>query len=216
MLRVFVEDHIAYTDKAGITAVDVSDPASPVLLGQFGSIPGRRHTAFLPHRKHAAVTLDRTGVFFIDLSDPANMQIDGWYDTPCVAYDLFATDEYVFVGDICSIIRLCLPLPTDVPIDDTSLTLPIEFGLMPCYPNPFNSETTIPFSLERGTDISITIYNILGERVRTVFNGYALAGTNSARWDGKADDGATVASGLYVISLRTRDQNSSRRVLMIK
>jgi len=215
--RVFVEGNIAYTDMSGASAIDVSDPANPILLGQYGSTLAKRNITFLPKRQHAALARDHDGVLFVDLSDPSNMHIDGWYDTPCVAYNLFATAEYLYIGDICSVIRLCLPLPTDVPIvDDTAQILPATFGLLPCYPNPFNSETTIPFSLARGSNISIIIYNILGERVRTVFNGHASAGINSARWDGTTDNGTTVASGMYVVVLETASQRSSRRVMLVK
>jgi len=65
------------------------------------------------------------------------------------------------------------------------------------YPNPFNIETQIQFSLPKSSRVSISVYNILGQRIRDVMDKYFPAGTHQVSWDGRDDHGATVASGIY-------------------
>lgn len=76
-------------------------------------------------------------------------------------------------------------------------TPPTEFVLYPAYPNPFNPETTIEFSLPHSADVSLSIYNSLGERVAVLLEGVVATGMHSVVWD--ASD---FASGIYFYELK--------------
>ncbi len=77
-------------------------------------------------------------------------------------------------------------------------SLPLEYILFQNYPNPFNPSTTIKFQVPQTCDLSIKIYNILGQEVKTLFIGQVLRGTYSIQWDGLNDSGVKMSSGTYV------------------
>ena len=78
---------------------------------------------------------------------------------------------------------------------------PKRFSLSDNYPNPFNPTTSFSFTLPQGADVSINIYNLLGEKVASVYNNYAKPGTYTATWDGKDINGTNLPSGLYIYEL---------------
>ena len=83
---------------------------------------------------------------------------------------------------------------------------PPMYQLSQNYPNPFNSETVIWYYLPdvgyQPAEIEITIYNLLGKRVRSLVNGREYSGEHKVRWDGKDDSGKEVASGIYFYRLK--------------
>jgi hypothetical protein len=81
--------------------------------------------------------------------------------------------------------------------------LPKDFALENNYPNPFNPSTTISISVPRTSEVTLKIYNILGEEVRTVFHGPLEAGRYYFVWEGKNENGAQVATGIYLSRLTT-------------
>lgn len=76
-------------------------------------------------------------------------------------------------------------------------SLPTEFAVSPNYPNPFNPSTTISYQLPQGSEVTLEIYNMLGQKVRTLVSGRIAAGSYLAVWDGRNDNGAEVGSGIY-------------------
>ncbi|MCP4367898.1 MAG: T9SS type A sorting domain-containing protein, partial [Deltaproteobacteria bacterium] len=75
--------------------------------------------------------------------------------------------------------------------------LPAEFSLNQNYPNPFNPSTIIGFQLPKVSDVQLVIYNILGQRIKTLVKQKLTAGVYTAIWDGTNDTGAGVAAGIY-------------------
>ena len=97
-----------------------------------------------------------------------------------------------------------------------ALSIPIEFALMQNYPNPFNPSTTIKYDLPAEQNVRLEIYNILGERVKTLVNDTKKAGRYSITWNGKNDYGSRVASGVYIYTIRTKEFNRNMKMLMLK
>jgi hypothetical protein len=95
-------------------------------------------------------------------------------------------------------------------------TLPIEFALEQNCPNPFNPETVISFSLEKTADVSLEIFNCLGQKVRVLFAGNQPTGKHIVRFDGTDDTGAQLASGVYLYRLRVGDQQLARKMVLLK
>ena len=85
------------------------------------------------------------------------------------------------------------------------------FVLMNNYPNPFNAETTISYNLSVKGEVKITVYNIYGQLVETLFDGYENSGHHQVKWE--AGD---LASGIYVCKLETESVNLSRKMLLLK
>ncbi|MFZ5979020.1 MAG: FlgD immunoglobulin-like domain containing protein [Candidatus Zixiibacteriota bacterium] len=105
--------------------------------------------------------------------------------------------------------------PTPV-IDDWSETLPADFELHQNYPNPFNAVTQIEFTLSRRSDITLVVYNVLGQRVREWDFGSLPVGTYTETWDGTSDGGAEVASGVYFYMLRAENFTDTRKMILLK
>lgn len=94
--------------------------------------------------------------------------------------------------------------------------LPNDFGLAQNYPNPFNPSTTISFSVPSSMSATVEVYNILGMKVATVFDGIAEAGTNTVIWDGADNNGIQVASGVYFYRLSADNFDMTRKMVMMK
>lgn len=99
---------------------------------------------------------------------------------------------------------------------DTDEPLPRDFVLYQNHPNPFNDATTISYTLLRESDVSITIYNTLGQRIRLLNRGPERIGNHAISWDGKDAEGRQIASGLYYYRLKTAFGSDYKKMLMIK
>ncbi|MDO9577070.1 MAG: right-handed parallel beta-helix repeat-containing protein [Candidatus Cloacimonadales bacterium] len=84
------------------------------------------------------------------------------------------------------------------------------------YPNPFNPETNISFSIPLDQKITLTIYNLKGQKVRELVSGQFASGQHSVVWEGKDDNGKQVGSGLYFYKLKTDDKEISKKMLLLK
>jgi hypothetical protein len=96
-----------------------------------------------------------------------------------------------------------------------SSATPQEFGLLQNYQNPFNAGTVIPFRLENDLEWKLTIFNVAGQVVRT-FDSRDAAGVVQVEWDGTADAGTALASGVYFCRLEAAGAISSRRIVIMK
>ncbi len=99
---------------------------------------------------------------------------------------------------------------------DDSQALPTAYGLSQNYPNPFNPTTSIEFALPRASEVSLEIYNLLGQRVRTLVNGYVPAGYINTSWDGLDQNGMDLSSGTYIYRLKTVDMSFSKKMVLMK
>ncbi|MHB2148717.1 FG-GAP repeat domain-containing protein [Calditrichota bacterium LG25] len=92
-----------------------------------------------------------------------------------------------------------------------------DYVLKQNYPNPFNPTTTIEFYLPIKKQISLTIYNALGQKVKTLINNEVLsAGNHALQWDGTNDAGAKVASGMYIYELKYGNFKQQKRMMLMK
>lgn len=85
-----------------------------------------------------------------------------------------------------------------------------DSDLLEPYPNPSNSSATIPFALKEDAQVTMIVYNILGQRVQTCLDEKRSAGRWSILWDGKDEYGRMVSSGVYVIHFQTRMDGKER------
>lgn len=98
-----------------------------------------------------------------------------------------------------------------------TVSLPSDFKLYQNYPNPFNPTTTISWQLPVASQVELTIYNLLGQKIRTLVDGRQPAGFHQVEWDGRDDAGRQVASGVYFYRLTTVDGfRQSRKMLLLK
>ena len=99
---------------------------------------------------------------------------------------------------------------------DNSINLPKAFALKQNYPNPFNPSTDIVFDLEKSSTINLTVFNVLGQKVKVLANGSKQAGTHTVNWDGRDEMGATVSTGLYFYTLTDGNNSVTKKMALMK
>lgn len=99
---------------------------------------------------------------------------------------------------------------------NTPAPLPRETALLGAYPNPFNSSTTIRFSLSTASDVVITIYNITGQLMKTFSLDNAPAGEGSIVWNGTDESGGAVSSGVYFYRMEAGAFRATSHATLLK
>ena len=113
-------------------------------------------------------------------------------------------------------IALDISHPTSVSTPDTTPAIPTTSGLDPNYPNPFNASTQITYHLANPGPVRLTIYNTLGQPVRTLVDQFQVAGSYQARWDARDQRGTALAAGVYLVRLHYPGGKQTRRLLLLK
>ncbi len=134
---------------------------------------------------------------------------------------MLPTDQgYNFYGTLDDIRIYDYELPLDkieelynatTGVSDINNLVPISASLMQNYPNPFNPSTNITFDLNKSSIVNLTIYNILGQKIQTLINGFKSPGRYSVLW--KAD---SFPSGIYFYRLKTNDKFFTKKMILLK
>jgi len=95
--------------------------------------------------------------------------------------------------------------------DTQSVTVKRNASLNPCYPNPFNPSTTISWQMPEEGEVEVSIFNIKGQKVKTLCNQRLASGQHQIVWDGKE-----YGSGVYFVRLQAGNQTLMRKILMMK
>ncbi|MBN2366949.1 MAG: Ig-like domain-containing protein [Calditrichaeota bacterium] len=112
-------------------------------------------------------------------------------------------------GHYCLTMTILTGLPRDKD------RLPSEFQLFQNYPNPFNPATLIQFQLPRSSHVRLDIYNVLGQKIRSLVNEQMSGDIYAVEWDGTNDAGIGVAAGLYFYRLRTPEYVKTRKMVLL-
>ena len=100
--------------------------------------------------------------------------------------------------------------------DNTELQLPLIFTIGQNYPNPFNPDTKFDYNIYHTNDVSLKIYDILGNEIYTVYNGTRTPGSYRATWRGVDNNNKPVASGVYLYQLVSGDNSITKKLLLNK
>ncbi|NIT56749.1 MAG: T9SS type A sorting domain-containing protein [Aliifodinibius sp.] len=102
--------------------------------------------------------------------------------------------------------------------EETPITniIPTDFKLDQNYPNPFNPETVIEFRVPEQGQVELSVYNTLGQKVRTLVNDVRSPGTYRVLWDGRDQAGNRVSSGMYLYQLRGKNALITKKMILIK
>jgi len=112
------------------------------------------------------------------------------------------------------------PAKPDLPGEMASEALPKYFALPQNYPNPFNPSTTIAFdipaSAEKGVQVELKVYNILGHSVHTLVDEEKLPGHYTVTWDGTRHNGPRAASGIYILRIKAGEFQQVRKMILLQ
>ncbi len=98
-------------------------------------------------------------------------------------------------------------------VESNTNYLPDKFELGQSYPNPFSSSTAIPYQLKKGSDVRVTIFDILGKEARKFLVGSQTAGSHNILWDGRNNFGKRVANGIYFYRLQAGDESQVGKMI---
>jgi hypothetical protein len=124
-------------------------------------------------------------------------------------YNLTPDGEKMFLNAVAWM------LGKEVGVADNPQAVPSAYSLAQNFPNPFNPQTTISFTLPTATAASIRVYDMMGREVAALTNHYT-AGTHHVTWDGRNAVGESVQSGIYLYKLETDGFQQARKMLLIK
>lgn len=164
----------------------LNDPAMNVtILGNFGVFPGA--------------------------IDP-NFQNTGWW------YEYYTGDS-IFVSNVNAMINLFqgeFRLYTTVKLTPYLVTgienISDNYTLLNAFPNPANTATTIAYDVTSTNFISVTIYNLMGEKINTLVNQKQVAGHYEVNWDLKNENGSVVSDGIYICNVNTGNKNLTAKI----
>lgn len=94
--------------------------------------------------------------------------------------------------------------------------LPTQFVLYQNYPNPFNPNTRITYKIAKPVNVSISIFNILGQKITTLVNQFQLPGEFQVDWNGKDNSGNSVSNGIYIYQIKAGDFLASKKMTLLK
>jgi hypothetical protein len=164
-----------------------------------------------------AVTTDTTMYFGFNLQ----FSDDLWGNAFCIdsiqhadpTYDWLVDDpDFKFGGPYC----WCVGEPADVATFEDRNGLPESFEMGQNYPNPFNMTTVIEYAVPFKSEVTITVYNVLGQKINTVVNEEKTAGYHKAIWDGTNQEGTDVASGLYFYKIEADNFKDTKKLMLLK
>ena len=94
--------------------------------------------------------------------------------------------------------------------------IPTAFELHQNYPNPFNPLTNIRFQLAADVEVTLKVFDLLGREIKTLVNAKLSKGIHNVTWDGDAEDGTTLSSGVYFVLMNTENYTATRKLILLK
>ena len=150
--------------------------------------------------------------FFGGYNDTVEIKI-GAYST----YDGFDDDESAYISYGVNLENLAImSINTGVVMFADNDVLPAVFRLHQNYPNPFNPETMIQFDVPHRVDLTLSVYDLLGRRVKTLVKDNLDIGSYSIKWNGSSDAGEMLPSGMYFYELHSSKFHSVKKLILVK
>ncbi|MCK4312665.1 MAG: T9SS type A sorting domain-containing protein [Candidatus Cloacimonetes bacterium] len=172
---------VTITLPAPINPVATSIPPDILVEWDAPPIPTRDLSHYKVYRDMVMIADNITDLFYIDTNVPPNSYI----------YNITAVYDGGWESDFSEDAEVSV-------VGTDNILIPIRTELTGNYPNPFNPTTTISFSLKEADNVRIDIYNLKGEKVKTLIDNYMEAAYHTVEWNGKDNNDRSVASGIYL------------------
>jgi len=146
------------------------------------------------------------------------------YKLPAGIYDVYA--ERVFYDDVIEyqvevidgeFTQLDIAMCETVGVEEHEIINPSSSIIhLTNYPNPFNPSTTISFSIQNDNNVELSIFNIKGQKITTLINEQMQKGKHTIIWSGLDSNNKPVSSGIYLYKVKAGNQESVKRMLLLK
>ncbi len=156
------------------------------------------------------------GIQILDVSMPNSPVLLESFDTPGFAREFLIDEREIYLADNTSVMKFELDMTTGIELEDDSAFNTDDTFDLETFPNPFNETTRIQLRLSRTTTIDLSIFNIRGQRVKTILDGSRGEGMLTAVWDGTNGNNEHVSSGVYYLRLATKDAKQTKKLMLIK
>ncbi len=218
-------DELANHPTPDITVWDVSDPSNPVKVGQFADSTATVHNLFVIGTR-AFASYYTAGFRVLDVSDPTAPTLIDEYDTSpqstgegfggAFGVFPFTHSGNIYISDEDNGLFVFSFQDSAVTGIQEGEGLLRDFQLAQNFPNPFNPSTTITYRIPEAALVTLTVYNALGQVVRTLVNAVQLAGRHQVVWDGRDERGREVAAGVYLYRLQAGSFQQTRKMLLVR
>ncbi len=210
----FVTEEDWFGGQGKVNMIDVSDPTSPTLVEQI-SMAATPYGLFVlndkvyvaaddwwaPPKKKGEGRADiEGGIRVVHWEAPDSMDLRLSFDTPGRCRDIFVVDSFIYIAAWDSFM-IYKYITTGIAGRDNKFA---SLQSLIAFPNPFNNQTQISFTIPTRSFVSIEIYDALGRRVRDLAGGYFIPGHYNVIWNGKDNNGLQIASGVYYAKLSTK------------
>jgi len=167
---------------------------------------------FAKSRTSRTLTTQQVPISLHKGMNPVMVKVRNLFGTAGLA--MVAGDED---GDTLPGVRYLLePRVPPTAVTEEESALPAGFALGNNYPNPFNPETMIPYSLPGRMPVALVVYDVRGAKVRTLVDQVLPGGHHLTRWDGQDDGGRSVASGVYLYRLAISGAEQTGRMVLVR
>jgi len=182
-------------------------------LAHADTLPRRTPTLIIRFTKPAPKYITPQG-YVTFATDPSSDNVDLWGNWDGADSIYYAGDT---IGNFCYTLLAVPPgVNTGIPGTPEENADLLDYSLAQNYPNPFNPSTIISYQLAKVSDVEITIYNILGQRVRKLVKGKQCAGSYKIQWDSKNDNGVQLANGIYLLRLNAGSFVRTRKMMLVR
>jgi hypothetical protein len=189
--------------------LNISNPASPTEVGFYATPDYARGVAV--EECYAFVADGYDGLRILNVSNPANPTEVGFYNTPGEAFGVAVGGTLAYVADQnyfgiydCS---AAVVLNAEPPRGPTITS----YALHEAYPNPFNPVTTITYDLMRDGHVSLTVYDVLGRSVATLFDGQQAVGQHRVAFDATG-----LAGGVYFCRMNAGTFTQTQKLVLVR
>jgi hypothetical protein len=222
-----------YSVSSGVSPNNSSDQALPVTLNSFSAIPGNKlislkwttqseiqNDAFIIEKKTDGTAFEKIAeVPGLGSSPTGKTYTYTDYDVENGTTYYYRLADRDYNGKVTYHQTIsATPFASGGISREGNLT-PTQFKLLGNYPNPFNPTTTIVFDIPKSNvpdKLTLEIYNMLGQKMTTLYNGTLAAGRYNLEWNGTNQNGTLLPTGVYIAVLQNGNQTDARKLILMK